>query len=120
MPISLLRIDNAHSTRTETWLIYYGIVPFTAGARDIYPLCSHPIPLFLAQATAKLRPCTSGSNPPCTGKLPGPSLLALPLFFSSVLGNQVYDGIYHKVSSFLAADVLQSMKHAWLALLIVR
>ena len=46
-------------------------------------------------------------------------LLHRAFFCSSVLGNQIYDGLYHK-SSFLAADVRQSAKHAWLALLIVR
>ena len=40
--------------------------------------------------------------------------------FSSVLGNQVYNGIYHKASFFSAPGVVQSAKHAWLALIIVR
>jgi hypothetical protein len=108
---------------TETWLICHRVVRWAAGAGGVYPLCSHPIPLYGPQATAKLFPCTAGSSHPCTGKLPGPSLSALPpsqvFLFSSVLGNQVYDGVYHK-TSFLPAGVIESAKHAWVALFIVR
>lgn len=63
---------------TETWLNYHWAVHRAAGAGAVYPLYSHPIPRFRPQAAAELLPCGTGSGHPWIGKLPGPSLLALP------------------------------------------
>jgi len=43
----------------------------------------------------------------------------LGLTILALANYQVHDGIYHKARFYLAPDVLQSAKHAWLALLII-